>query len=128
MSEVFSFTPVDEPLLEIAFRDELFKVQLIGALQIRVLNSQSLLATKLNSVVSRTQDHKKLKDLADIYSLIWYSGPSIAEMTNDLEGLILNIKKHPVLRNVKEKEYEEVSRVLGIEQSEIRRVFRELVR
>ena len=128
MSEVFSFIPVDEPLLETAFREELFKVKSIGGLQIRVLNPQSLLATKLNSVISRTQDHKKLKDLADIYSLTWYSGPSITEMKTDLERIIPNKKQYQVLRNVKENEYEEVGRVLGVDQSEVKRVFRELVR
>ena len=128
MSEVFSFIPVDEPLLETAFREELFKVKSIGGLQIRVLSPQSLLATKLNSVISRTQDHKKLKDLADIYSLTWYSGPSITEMKTDLERIIPNKKQYQVLRNVKENEYEEVGRVLGVDQSEVKRVFRELVR
>jgi hypothetical protein len=128
ISEVFSFIPVDEPLLETAFRDELFKVKSIGGLQIRVLNPQSLLATKLNSVISRAQDHKKLKDLADIYSLTWYSGPSITEMKTDLERIIPNKKQYQVLRNVKENEYEEVGRVLGVDQSEVKRVFRELVR
>lgn len=128
MPEVFGFTPVDEPILETAFKDELFNVQSIGGLQISVLNPQSLLATKLNSVISRTQDHKKLKDLADIYSLAWHSGLSIAEMKASLRRLIPNIKQHPVLRRVKKNEYEEVSRVLGIEQREIRRVFRELVK
>lgn len=128
MSEVFGFTPVDEPLLETAFRDELFNVQSIGGLKVRVLNPQSLLATKLNSVTTRTQDHKKVKDLADIYSLAWHSGTSLMEMKAYLERLIPNIKQHPLLRGVKENEYWEVSRVLGVEQSEIRRVFRELIR
>jgi len=128
MSEVFSFIPVDEPLLETAFREELFKVKSIGGLQIRVLSPQSLLATKLNSVISRAQDHKKLKDLADIYSLTWYSGPIITDMKTDLERLIPNKKQYQVLRNVKENEYEEVGRVLGVDQSEVKRVFRELVR
>ena len=128
MSDAFGFTPVDEPLLEIAFREDLFKTQSIGGLEVRVVAPNLLLATKLNSVMPRTEGHKRVKDLADIYALAWYSGLSITEMKASLNRLYSKAKTRLVVRSAKEDELLEVSRVLGVEPSEIRRVLGALAR
>ncbi|PIU59259.1 hypothetical protein COS86_05185 [Candidatus Bathyarchaeota archaeon CG07_land_8_20_14_0_80_47_9] len=39
---------------------------------------------KLNSVVNRDKEHKRIKDIADIYALLWFSGMPIAELKADL--------------------------------------------
>lgn len=128
MSKVFGFTPVDEPLLEVAFREGLFKVVSFDGLQVRVLITQLLLATKLNSVLIRTQGHKRVKDLADIYSLAWHSGLSLAEIKASLKLLVSYTRTLSVFRSINVDESNEVSRILGVEQNEVRRVLRELVR
>jgi len=128
MSEAFGFTPVDEPLLEVAFREVLFKTQSIDGLEVRVVAPNLLLAIKLNSVMTRTQGHKRVKDLADIYALTWYSGLGLTEMKASLNRLYSKAKTQLVFRSVREDELQEVSRILGVETSEIRRVLRALAR
>jgi len=124
MSEIFGFTPIDEPLLETAFSGDLFKTHSIGGIEVKVVAPHLLLATKLNSAVIRLHSHKRLKDIADIYALIWHSGLSLEEMRDLLQNVYPDEKTEAVIGGVKEEEIREVGGVLGVEPSEIRRVLR----
>ena len=63
--------------------------------------------------------------MAKIYGI---SGILLRLARAAFQNMIPDIKHHSVLHSVKKEEYEEVGRVLGVAQGEIRRVFRELVR
>jgi hypothetical protein len=43
-----------------------------------------LLATKLNSVIGRDKEHKRLKDIADIFALLWFSDVEILDIKSNL--------------------------------------------
>lgn len=122
-AEAFGFTPMDEPMLESAFSEGLFRVHTVGELDVRVLEPHLLLA-KFNSVVTRQQGHKRVKDLADIYALIWHSGLQLSEMRDSLYEVYPAVKAKTVLDHVKADEVREVAAVLGAEFTEIRRVLR----
>lgn len=64
-----------------------------------------------------------MKDIADIYALIWHSGLSLEEMRDLLQNVYPDEKTEAVIGGVKE-EIREVGGVLGVEPSEIRRVLR----
>ncbi len=124
MPEVFGFTPIDEPLLEAAFTGNLFKTHSIAGVDVKVVAPHLLLATKLNSAVIRIHSHKRGKDIADIYALIWHSGLSMAEMRDALQSVYPRGQTEAVIGGIKEEEIREVGGVLGVEPREIRRVLR----
>lgn len=62
--EVFKFNPVDEPLLEMVFRDKANRMaEKSFGKSLWLPKPHILLATKLNSVISRDKEHKRLKDI-----------------------------------------------------------------
>lgn len=126
MPELFGFTPIDEPLLEAAFTRDLFRTYSIGGVDVKVVTPHLLLATKLNSAVIRIHSHKRVKDVADIYALAWYSGLSLREMRDALQHVFPDENKEAVIDGIKEEEIREVGSVLGVEPREIRRVLRAL--
>lgn len=73
--ETFGFTPADEPLLTLVFLHKKYRTELIEFNKHLWLPSpEILLATKMKSVPRRTKDEKLIKDICDIYVLLWYSG------------------------------------------------------
>ncbi len=75
--EELGFTPPDEPILARVFQDKgnLTTVNIAGR-GVRVPLPELMLAMKLNSVVNRTKDHKRIKDICDIAALcLFTSGP-----------------------------------------------------
>jgi hypothetical protein len=124
MPEIFGFTPIDEPLLEATFTENLFKTHSVAGVEVKVVAPHLLLATKLNSAVIRIHSQKRVKDVADIYALIWYSGLSLEEMRDSLQNVYLDDKTEAVIGGIKDDEIREVGGVLGVEPREIRRVLR----
>lgn len=68
LKEIIGFTPIDEPLLELAFSGESTLVKEFGK-KLLLPSATLLLAMKINSLPQRQKDHKKTKDLCDIFSL-----------------------------------------------------------
>ncbi len=64
-----------------------------------------------------------MKDIADIYALIWHSGLSMAEMRDALQNVYPKKQMEAVIGGINE-EIREVGGVLGVEPREIRRVLR----
>jgi hypothetical protein len=61
------FIPPDEPLLEKVFGDSSYRRTInIANNVVMVPSPDVLIAMKLNSIVNRTKDHKKIKDICDI--------------------------------------------------------------
>ncbi|MEK6955311.1 MAG: hypothetical protein AABW52_01495, partial [Nanoarchaeota archaeon] len=72
--EVFKFSPADEPLLNYAFENEEYREELKEFnKKLWLPKPELLLATKLNALKYRDKEHKKIKDICDIFALIWYS-------------------------------------------------------
>ncbi len=74
-NEVFHFNPADEPLLRFVFEGSACREELKEFnKKLWLPKPELLLATKINALKYRDKEHKKIKDLCDIFALLWYSG------------------------------------------------------
>ena len=126
--ETFGFTPIDEPLLTRAYDDKRFIDVMWEGAPLRIVDSIVLLCTKLRSMVSRTRDYKRIKDIADAYALIWHSEKSIDVVKRDVAVILEPAVIRGTLSSIEFDEVEEVSNFLGVEPEQITRVFREFRR
>jgi len=78
--EISKIKVLDEPLLKMAISNDKMKKLDIGGREILVPSPDMLLMMKLSSFPNRTKDDKRLKDLCDIFSLIWYSEADMQEV------------------------------------------------
>jgi len=126
VKETFGFTPVDEPLLSYVFEDKLFRRVNTFGIRTMLPLSEVLLATKLNAVTMRDKEHKRIKDICDIYSLLWYSDEELQSLKEKLYAIYPKERAKEVVSGF-ENDLLEVSRVLGIERGRIKRVLSELL-
>src|SRR3989344_3466082 len=69
--EVFHFQPADEPLLRFVFEDKKNREELQEFnKKLWLPKPEVLLATKLNALNQRDKEHKKVKDVCDIFTLL----------------------------------------------------------
>ena len=125
--DVFDFTPIDEPLLELAFSEERYRHVHWQGVDLKVVEPSLLLGMKLNSVDTRTRDHKGLKDIADMYALAWHSGESLADLKEEIVLFMPVDRLKTVLRGISRDDFSDISNMLGVEARSISRVFAGLV-
>lgn len=126
--EVFGFTPIDEPLLEEAFRSRRFRQVSWEGVTLDIVEPSLLLGMKLNSVLTRTRDHKRLKDVADIYALAWHSGEDLTDLKKELRLLIPTENLRDIIKGIGPEDLSAASDIIGIEARTMSRVFSELNR
>ena len=121
--EAFHFQPADEPLLRFVFehaeyRDELkqFKKKLW------LPKPEVLLATKLNALEQRDKEHKKIKDICDMFALLWYSREKPQQLKEKVIPLVPSEKIQKVLSIITQSDYQKASQQLNHSADEIRRV------
>ena len=98
--DAMGFQPIDEPLLKAVFTEGRYdEIHEFGA-KIMLPKPDILLATKIAALPKREKDHKRHKDIADIYALIWYSGVALRDLqhgvlhyasTDDIKNALLGI-------------------------------------
>jgi hypothetical protein len=127
--EVFRFHPVDEPLLEMVFFDgtNRTKPKFLDR-NLWLPKPHILLATKLNSVAGRDKEHKRLKDVADIFALLWFSDVEIQEIKSRLQEIYDAKEIRRVIASISDKEIGLVGDIIGFSHNEIKRVLQEVVR
>ncbi|MFQ6052039.1 MAG: hypothetical protein ACE5K4_10135 [Candidatus Hydrothermarchaeota archaeon] len=86
-----------------------------------------LLATKLNSITKRDTEYKKIKDLSDIFALLWYSNEDIKKIKQKLFDFYSKERAFEVVKSFTNDDFSRVSEVLEINIREIRRVVLELL-
>jgi hypothetical protein len=86
LEELCDITPLVEPALKDALRDEKFQTIERSGREIKIPDPEILLEMKLSSLVKRTKTDKKVKDVCDIYALIWHSWKHFTEVTNHLKN------------------------------------------
>jgi hypothetical protein len=97
ISEELLINPIDEPLLSQVFdKKQVKEVSLSSSIRAIIPEPEVLLAMKLNTVDSRTKDHKRIKDIADIFALIWHSEKDLHEIRAKVIA-IKDIKKLKIL-------------------------------
>lgn len=125
--EVFNFHPIDEPLLEMVFSEKANRITVKSFGRSLWLPKPSvLLATKLNSLGGRDKEHKKLKDVADIFALLWFGGEDIGHIKSGLLEFYTKEDVRRVIGSISKEEIERVGGVIGISAEEIRRVLLEI--
>jgi hypothetical protein len=85
--EKLLINPIDEPLLSHVFDEkQVTEITLHDREKTKatIPNPEILLAMKINSVDNRTKDHKRVKDITDIFALIWYSEHEIDEIRDKI--------------------------------------------
>lgn len=121
--EIFHFQPADEPLLRFVFEYEKYREELKGFNKILWLpKPELLLATKLNALVLRDKEHKRIKDLCDIFALLWYTKDKPQELKEKMLRFLEIEDIKSVIKIVTEDDYKNASAQLNHSSEEIRRV------
>jgi len=127
--DIFKFNPIDEPLLEMVFTEKTNRItdRSLGK-NLWLPQTHVLLATKLNSVVKRDKEHKRLKDIADIFALLWFTDVDISDIKSRFFQFSDKKDIKRTINSFSKKEMLAVSNIIGISPDEIERVFLELIR
>jgi hypothetical protein len=123
---IFGFIPIDEPLLSLVFADGICTATSLFGGRVLLPKPCVLLAMKLSSVVNRNKEHKRIKDIADIYALLWFSDVKIAQLKTNLLSIYSEEKIRETIRDFTGEEMNKVSAAIGISSDEIMRVLAEL--
>lgn len=124
--EMFGFVPIDEPFLSFVFVDGLFAKAKLFQVEVMMPKPHLLLAMKLNSVIHRDKEYKRIKDIPDIYALLWFSDTRIPELKEDLFSIYSQEKARKTIMSFAENDVKTASNVIGITEEEIKRVLAEL--
>jgi hypothetical protein len=116
---ILGFDPIDEPMLSLVFKEKKFKATNVYGADAMLPHPEVLLATKLNSVVNRDREHKRIKDIADIYALLWYSAVKIKEIKERLLLIYPSKKAAETVSSFTDDELALVSQVLDADKAEI---------
>lgn len=108
--EVFGFIPIDEPLVDLVVKYHKKVDSFI------IPHPEVMLAMKLNSVLGRDKEHKKVKDICDIFALLYCSSLDINKFYN-----IYDKKKARAI--IEKLDVKSASELLGINEGIIKRIF-----
>lgn len=128
IKSVVGFTPFDEKILSHVFKGRMFKM--IDEFPVNVIlpAPHVLLAMKMVSLPDRTKDHKKHKDVMDVYALIWHSGVPMQKLRADLSEVITHAEMSHALSEIGSSDYEQAANPLGIDPKKLKSVITNFVR
>jgi len=123
--KTFGFTPVDEPLLSLVFPQQKYRRE-VTAFDVRLLipSPEALIAMKVNCLPRRTKDEKLVKDLCDIYALLWYSGEPFQTVKKETWEIVRE-ETRKTLRSFLGKDHSVIQRAsvaMGINETTINRL------
>ncbi len=121
--DFFRFQPADEPLLRFAFDDGEYREELKEyGKKLWLPKSELLLATKLNAFKMRDKEHKKIKDLCDIFALLWYSKEKPQELKKKVTQFLPSKNIPKIISIIDEVDYQKASVQLNHTPQEIKRI------
>jgi hypothetical protein len=123
---LLGFVPIDEPLLSLVFNKKLSITTKLFGTNVLMPQTHVLLAMKLNSVINRDKEDKRIKDISDIYALLWHSDTKITQLKNMLFSIYPSEKARTTAQTFTETEMKKVSTIIGVDTKEITRVLAEL--
>jgi hypothetical protein len=125
--EHIGFIPADEPNLEIIFAESKHRKELIEFnRKLWLPSAEVLLLTKINSVINRSKDHKRTKDLCDIVALLLYSDSYPEELISFIK---LNVKEDTLFKfksNLTDKAILDISTIIRVNKDIISRILKEI--
>lgn len=127
LKNVTGLTPFDEKLLTYVFNKNMFNA--IDGFSTRVIlpTPPVLLAMKIKSLPARTKDHKKYKDIVDVYALIWYSGISTKKLRQDVSNLISSQDMDKMLSSITKSDYAEAADAFGMNKRKLESAIKDFV-
>ena len=126
-SETFGFVPIDEPLLKYVFNNGKLKKKMMFLGSVITLPAPELLvAMKLNSLPERDKEHKRIKDISDIFALMFFSDKSLADIKESLFSFYEMKKASSVIKSLTDEDMAHVAGALGFEFIEIKGVLMKL--
>ncbi|MFH1065725.1 MAG: hypothetical protein V1734_04445 [Nanoarchaeota archaeon] len=119
--KVFGFAPVDEPLLNYAFsgKDYITRIKVFNR-NLLLPSPALLLAMKVNSLPNRDKEHKRIKDICDIFALLWYAN------AGKLQGLADKAQIKKCLSSVTKEDLGSAGERIGHTSGEVERVLNTL--
>jgi hypothetical protein len=118
VKEILGTVPIVEPLLlQVFMKKKYHWIKAFGS-KIMLPETEVLLGCKLNALGGRT-GHKRTKDVADIYALIWYSKSGLSTLSTKLLKILNKYDALEQLSSINDDDFKAASEALGIPESEI---------
>ena len=118
VTQLLGSRPIDEPLLLSVFKEGKHRWENVSGFNIMIPDVEILIGCKVNALPGRN-GHKRTKDIADIFALIWYSGIQMDELIMKLLSVMDKLKIIEVLSEISEEDYDEAEKALDLERSYI---------
>jgi hypothetical protein len=121
--KTFGFDPIDEPLLKFAFgsKENQLMTKEFGR-RLLLPKPELLLAMKIKSLPDRDKEHKKVKDICDLFVLLWYSGIEHTEAKNRVLEFVSLRDIKMCLDKIGKEDLQKASQQLNHSVEEIERV------
>jgi len=127
MKDALGSLPLDEPLLSSVFVNRICtRIHLLRT-SVSLPKPHCLLAMKLNCVTTRGNQDKRIKDIADIFAILWFSNMEFAQIKDNLFFIYPRAKARKVVGGFKESEINAVSKEIGISADQIHTVLDQLI-
>ena len=126
IKKLLGFVPIDEPLLSLVFQEKMHKTQQLFGKSVLIPEPHVMLAMKINSAPRRDKENKLIKDIADIYALLWYSDIKLSQLKEQLFAITPREKVRKTVQNFSNEDTSKVAATLGIDSQEISRVLKEI--
>jgi len=123
---LFGFIPIDEPLLSLVFKEGMYSTNLLFGRKVKLPDPAALLAMKINSAPKRDKQNKLVKDIADIYALLWYSDARLPQLLEQLFSIVPKEQVAKTTKGFQKESINSVATILGVNSEEITRVIREI--
>jgi hypothetical protein len=120
--EVMGFNPIDEPLLKFAFEENTL-VKEFGR-KLLLPKPALLLAMKIKSLPDRDKDHKRVKDICDMFALLWYSNLEHNDVRKEVLVFVSERDIRKCLNNIEKKDLQLASSQVNHSVDELERVLR----
>ncbi|MDR2204192.1 MAG: hypothetical protein LBE76_07890 [Nitrososphaerota archaeon] len=127
IKNLLGFVPIDEPLLSLVFQEKMYRTQMLFGKNILIPEPHVILAMKLNSAPRRDKEHKLLKDIADIYALLWHSDIKLSKLKEQLFAITPKETARKAVQTFSSDDISKVATILGIDNQEISRVLKEIL-
>lgn len=118
--KIFGFNPIDEPLLKTVFEKKEFIIIKEFDKKLLLPKIELLLAMKASSIPNRDKEHKKIKDVCDMFALAWYTdiNPEEVNLIKYVSETILE----KCLKSITDEDFEKAVAQIGHEKDELKRV------
>ena len=124
IKNLLGFVPIDEPLLSLVFQEKMHISQPLFGKDVLIPEPHVMLAMKINSAPRRDKEHKLLKDIADIYALVWHSDMKLSKLKEQIFAITPKEKVRKTVQNFSTENISKVAAILGIDSQEISRILK----